>query len=114
MRTAPDMAAAPGMATSASRVSAQISRRVDIAGVLVETTNLPTRIADQGESRVNLIWDRRLVQEDPSPAQDTGATHRTPHGGRFCLSDQSLRRTFWRLRLERPLGLLQFLERFPL
>ena len=77
MRTAPEQAA------SASRVSAQKSRRVDIAVAQVHKASKPLskaalRIADQGESRVNLIWDRRLVQEDRGPTQGTGATRWTP------------------------------------
>src|SRR6202051_5252793 len=58
------MRAAPAEACTASRVIARKSRRVDIA-----KPSLPSKVADQGEFRVNLTGIGIVVAEKPAPAQ---------------------------------------------
>ena len=58
------MRAAPAEACTASRVIARKSRRVDIA-----KPSLPSKVADQGEFRVNLVGTGIVVAEKPAPAQ---------------------------------------------
>lgn len=62
------MSTAAEEACKAPRVIARISRRTDIPTVLVRTH----RVAEQGEFRVNLAWERPLLAENTIEAQGFG------------------------------------------
>jgi len=59
------MRAAPEAAGLAPRVIARKSLRFDIG----DLPSLRPKVADEGEFRVNFIWDRPLVAEPPALAQ---------------------------------------------